>query len=244
MKKTQLNNKFAKSNGYIKVFHYNGATREYLSSSEEYLSDGQGIPANSCTDAPPEQREGYAICRTTDLAAWEYLVDHRGETVYSTETGKAVAITTPGEYPAQTTTLVPASPYSRWDGDKWIADSKAVDQAKAQVIRAIKAQRDTITADYIIIDGNHFHSDANSRIQQLSLTRMGQAKQIPEGLMWQTKNNSLIALTNDIAAQFESVTMDHDMRLFANAQQHIAAVEALEDIEAVTGYDYSTGWQP
>lgn len=228
----------------ITVFNYNSETREYLSSSEEYLAVGVGIPANSCTDAPPEQREGYAICRTTDLAEWEYLVDHRGETVYSTETGKAVAITTPGEYPAQTTTLAPASPYSRWDGDKWIADTKAVDQAKAQVIRAIKAQRDTITVDYIIIDGNHFHSDANSRIQQLSLTRMGQAKQIPEGLMWQTKNNGLIALTNDIAAQFESVTMDHDMRLFANAQRHIAAVEALEDIEAVTGYDYSTGWQP
>jgi len=235
---------FATITSTITLFNYNSETREYLSSSEEYLAVGVGIPANSCTDAPPEQREGYAICRTTDLAEWEYLVDHRGETVYSTETGKAVAITTPGEYPAQTTTLAPASPYSRWDGDKWIADTKAVDQAKAQVIRAIKAQRDTITVDYIIIDGNHFHSDANSRIQQLSLTRMGQAKQIPEGLAWQTKNNGLIELTNEIAAQFESVTMDHDMRLFANAQRHIAAVEALEDIEAVTGYDYSTGWQP
>ncbi|SUG68553.1 putative cytoplasmic protein [Salmonella enterica subsp. enterica] len=54
----------------------------------------------------------------------------------------------------------------------------------------------------------------------------------------------MIELTNDIAAQFETVTMDHDMRLFANAQRHIAAVEALEDIEAVLDYDYSTGWQP
>ncbi|MCR2424103.1 DUF4376 domain-containing protein, partial [Salmonella enterica] len=79
---------------------------------------------------------------------------------------------------------------------------------------------------------------------QMSLTRMGQAQQIPAGLMWQAKNNGLIELTNDIAAQFETVTMDHDMRLFANAQRHIAAVEALEDIEAVLDYDYSTGWQP
>lgn len=61
----------------------------------------------------------------------------------------------------------------------------------------------------------------------MSLTRMGQTKQIPAGLMWQTKNNGLIELTNDIAAQFETVTMDHDMHLFANAQRHIAAVEAL-----------------
>ncbi|MEA6881818.1 hypothetical protein ONJ40_23885, partial [Salmonella enterica subsp. enterica serovar Montevideo] len=47
-----------------------------------------------------------------------------------------------------------------------------------------------------------------------------------------------------IAAQFETVTMDHDMRLFANAQRHIAAVEALGDIQEVLDYDYSSSWQP
>ncbi|EPZ9322162.1 DUF4376 domain-containing protein [Salmonella enterica] len=119
-----------------------------------------------------------------------------------------------------------------------------IEEIKAQKISKIKLLRDLVTADYIIVDGNHFHSDANSRIQQMSLTRMGQAKQVPTGLMWQTKNNGLIPLTNEIAAQFESVTMDHDMRQFANAQRHIAAVEALEDIQAVQEYDYSTGWQP
>ncbi|EAZ0167525.1 TPA_asm: DUF4376 domain-containing protein [Salmonella enterica subsp. salamae serovar 42:z:1,5] len=128
-----------------------------------------------------------------------------------------------------------------FDESQMLAVLSSVKKAK---IQQIKAHRDGVTADYIIIDGNHFHSDANSRIQQLSLTRMGQAKQVPAGLMWQTKNNGLIELTNDIAAQFESVTMDHDMCLFANAQRHIAAVEALEDIQAAIDYDYSSGWQP
>ncbi|ECE6745464.1 DUF4376 domain-containing protein [Salmonella enterica subsp. salamae] len=150
--------------------------------------------------------------------------------------------------PIEIITTPPPGKFYRLQGNKWVYAEQlftaALDHAKAQVVQAIKKQRDEITADYIIIDGNHFHSDANSRIQQLSLTRMGQAKQVPAGLMWQTKNNGLIELTNDIAAQFESVTMDHDMRLFANAQHHIAAVEALEDIQAVIDYDYSSGWQP
>lgn len=145
-------------------------------------------------------------------------------------------------------TTPPPDEFYRLVGDKWIynptAFNDALVNAKATVVKNIKTQRDTITADYIVIDGNHFHSDANSRIQQMSLTRMGQAKQVPEGLMWQTKNNGLIALTNDIAAQFEAVTMEHDMRLFANAQRHITAVEALEDIQPVLDYDYFTGWQP
>lgn len=145
------------------------------------------------------------------------------------------------------TNLPPGECY-RLNGNTWVYDAASfaivLDNAKSRVKQAIKVQRDTVTADYIVIDGNHFHSDANSRIQQMSLTRMGQAKQIPAGLMWQTKNNGLTELTNEIAAQFETVTMDHDMRLFANAQRHIAAVEALGDIQEVLDYDYSSGWQP
>ncbi|HDP8225512.1 TPA: DUF4376 domain-containing protein [Escherichia coli] len=145
-------------------------------------------------------------------------------------------------------TTPPPGDFYRLDGDKWVYDATsytaALDGAKSLVVKAIKALRDEVTADYIIIGDYHFHSDASSRIQQMSLTRMGQTKQIPKGLMWQTKNLGLLELTNEIAAQFESITMDHDMRLFANAQRHIAAVEALEDIQAVQEYDYSTGWQP
>ncbi|MCU7119856.1 DUF4376 domain-containing protein [Salmonella enterica] len=142
----------------------------------------------------------------------------------------------------------PPGDYYRLDGDKWVYDAdryeSVLQDAKSQIIQMIKTRRDVITADYIVIGDYHFHSDANSRIQQMSLTRMGQAKQIPKGLMWQTKNLGPLELTNEIAAQFESVTMDHDMRLFANAQRHIAAIEALEDTQAVQEYDYSTGWQP
>ena len=152
---------------------------------------------------------------------------------------------------SETLTLITTQPpedFYRLDKGEWIFDHTqmlaVLNSIKAAKFQQIKTKRDDATTDYIIIDGNHFHSDANSRIQQMSLTRMGQAKQVPEGLMWQTKNNGLIALTNDIAAQFETVTMEHDMRLFANAQHHILAVEALEDIQAVQEYDYSTGWQP
>lgn len=145
-------------------------------------------------------------------------------------------------------TTPPPGEYYRLDGDKWIYDAAAFAAALAQVKERaeqdIKAHRDAVTADYIVIDGNHFHSDASSRIQQMTLAKMGQAGAVPPGLMWQTKNNGLIELTNDIAAQFETVTIAHDMRLFATAQAHIAAVNALETIDDVNAYDWSQGWQP
>ncbi|HHW9387681.1 TPA: DUF4376 domain-containing protein [Salmonella enterica] len=145
-------------------------------------------------------------------------------------------------------TTPPPGEFYRLSGDKWVYDASAfataLEQVKLQVVQSIKQYRDELTADYIVIDGNHFHSDANSRIQQMTLAKMGQAGVVPPGLMWQTKNNGLIELTNAIAAQFEVVTIEHDMRLFAVAQAHIAAVDALDDIAAVELYDWSQGWQP
>ena len=147
--------------------------------------------------------------------------------------------------PFKIITTPPPDNFYILEDDKWVYNKTlftvALENTKAQVTQEIKNRRDEITVDCIIINNHHFHSDTNSRIQQLSLTKMGAEKKIPPGLMWKTKNNGLIELTNEIASQFESVTMDHDMRLFANAQHHIAAVEALDDIQAVLDYDYSTG---
>ena len=111
--------------GEITIYNYDGDTREYLSTTTEYLAVGVGIPANSCPDAPGAVREGYAICRTADLTAWEYVPDHRGETVYNTETGEPQEITAPGEYPDNTTTLPPSTEYDTWDGEKWVTDTEA-----------------------------------------------------------------------------------------------------------------------
>ncbi|WP_039029563.1 tail fiber assembly protein [Leclercia adecarboxylata] len=111
--------------GYITVFNYDGETREYLSSSIEYLAVGVGIPANSCIDAPNIIKEGFAVCRTADDKVWEYIVDHRGEVVYSTMTGEKIIITVPGDYPQNATTQSPATPYDKWNGSQWITDSKA-----------------------------------------------------------------------------------------------------------------------
>ncbi|CAH3855898.1 Prophage tail fiber assembly protein TfaE [Enterobacter cloacae] len=126
MAKAELNNEFiATIAGDITVFNYDGSTREYLYSTVEYLAAGVGLPANSCIDAPGENKEGFAICRAADSNTWEYVADHRGETVYSTETGETVLISLLGYYPDNTTTLAPATPYDTWNGSEWVTDTKA-----------------------------------------------------------------------------------------------------------------------
>ena len=132
---------YALNDGEIIVHNYDGETREYISTSTEYLAVGVGIPACSCLDAPGTHKAGYAICRTVDLNSWEYVPDHRGEVVYSTETGDTKEITVPGDYPENTTTIAPLTPYDKWDGEKWVTDTEAQHSA---AVEAAEAQRQSL----------------------------------------------------------------------------------------------------
>ena len=134
-------NGFATEAGFITVYNYNGETREYISSSLEFLPFGVGIPAHSCLDAPGSNKAGYAICRTVDLNSWEYVPDHRGEIIYSTETGESKEITSLGDYPENTTTIAPLTPYDKWDGEKWVTDTEAQHSA---AVEAAEAQRQSL----------------------------------------------------------------------------------------------------
>lgn len=153
MVKAELNqDMIATVAGEITVYNFDGETREYLSSSVEYLTVGVGLPANSCTDAPGNSKTGFAICRTANFASWEYITDHRGQTVYSTETMQQVEVMTLGDYPEGTTPDAPASPYDKWDGEKWVTDSDAKYQGDIAVAeqhrQMLIAQVDELTSDW------------------------------------------------------------------------------------------------
>ncbi|EDX1429045.1 tail fiber assembly protein [Salmonella enterica subsp. enterica serovar Cotham] len=150
MAKATLNKSgIATKAGDITVYNYDGVTREYLTSSVEFLAVGVGIPANSCTDAPVEVKEGFAVCRAASLDGWEYVADHRGETVYDTETGQPVKITELGDYPASVTTVKQLTPYDRWNGSEWVTDADA--QKRGQVAAAEQKKAALLTEAQSII---------------------------------------------------------------------------------------------
>ncbi|ELX1976963.1 tail fiber assembly protein [Escherichia coli] len=169
-----LNSEFiATKAGDITVYNYDGETREYISTSSEYLAVGVGIPAYSCLDAPGIHREGYVICRSVDFNSWGYVPDHRGETVYSTETGESKEITAPGDYPENTTTIAPLSPYDKWDGEKWVTDTEAQHSA---AVDAAEAQRQSlIDAAMVSISLIQLKLQAGRKLTQAETTRLNVA---------------------------------------------------------------------
>ncbi|EHR8822544.1 tail fiber assembly protein [Escherichia coli] len=137
--------------GNITVYNYDGETREYISASIEYLAVGVGIPAYSCLDAPGTSKAGYTICRSVDLKSWEYVSDHRGEIVYNTETGESKEITAPGDYPENTTTIAPLTPYDKWDGEKWVTDINAQHVAEVEAAEQQKSVQLLFAKEKIIL---------------------------------------------------------------------------------------------
>ncbi|EQB99805.1 tail fiber assembly protein [Photorhabdus temperata] len=134
-------NNIAINSGNIIVFNYNASTREYLSSTDEYISVGVGLPANSCTDAPPDAKEGYVACRSSDSTNWLIVADYRGKIAYNTQTGKPQEIIEPGELPEILTFKQPATDFDKWDGEKWVTDIEA---QKASQIEQAEQQRATL----------------------------------------------------------------------------------------------------
>ncbi|MDY8416025.1 tail fiber assembly protein [Escherichia coli] len=163
-------NGFATEAGFITVYNYNGETMEFTSASLEYLHVGVGAPGNSCVDAPISKKDGFAVCRTADLTGWEYVADHRGETIYSTATGKPVTISQLGEYPEGTTTIAPLTPYDKWDGEKWVTDTEA--QYSAAVDAAEIQRQSLIDAAMASISLIQLKLQAGRKLTQAETTRL------------------------------------------------------------------------
>lgn len=106
-----------------------------------------------------------------------------------------------------------------------------------QIWPKIKAERDRRKALGVLADGNWYHSDADSRIQQLGLVLMGST--MPAGIQWKTMSGSFVEMTPTLASEIFAATAALDQAIFAAAEGHRVAMEAAA---SPADYDFSGGW--
>lgn len=113
-------------------------------------------------------------------------------------------------------------------------------QRQAAAWERIKHERDRRKSLGVKVGAHWFHSDADSRIQQLSLFVMGAA--VPP-VQWKTLTTSpppvFVTMTPAIAAGIFQGTAASDAAIFAAAEAHRLA---MQDSSAPEQYDASTGW--
>ena len=100
----------------------------------------------------------------------------------------------------------------------------------------IKIERDSRKNGGTFVSNKWFHSDSDSRIQQLGLVLMG--ANVP-AVQWKTMDGSFITMSQALAGGIFQATATLDMQLFEVAENHRTAMEASERPDL---YDFSAGW--
>lgn len=122
-KVTLDNNGLAKTAGILTIYNFDAVSGEFTGSSNEFLAQGVGLPASACIIAPPASEAGFVPVYRD--GSWQVVADHRGKRVYSVTDGSEIVISELGDYPANTTSLAPATAWDKWDGEKWVTDPDA-----------------------------------------------------------------------------------------------------------------------
>lgn len=129
-----------------------------------------------------------------------------------------------------------------WKATNWTQAQIDAHKAAAKESKwdAIKAERDRRKAGgaKVLVGGvdKWFHTDADSRIQQIGLVMMGvNVPQVP----WKTMDGSFVTMTQAIAGDIFLAVAALDQSVFAKAEQHKAAMEASPDPAA---YNHATDW--
>lgn len=129
-----------------------------------------------------------------------------------------------------------------WDGET-LTPPPPGPLAERQVAawERIKQERDRRKYLGVKVGEHWFHSDDPSRIQQIALAMMGAG--IPAGLMWKTLTTSpppvFVEMTPALAQGIFTATAASDAAIFAAAETHRMAMEAMPDPE---NYDCAGGW--
>ena len=110
---------------------------------------------------------------------------------------------------------------------------------KAARIAVIKSKRDRVKTDGVTVGEHRFHSDPDSRTQQLGLVIMG--ANVPP-VQWKTMGGAFVTMTQTLAGQIFQGTAARDMAVFGHAETLIATVNAAATVEAVEAVDIEAGW--
>ncbi|MHC8470995.1 tail fiber assembly protein [Plesiomonas shigelloides] len=116
----------------LRVYNLRADTHEFIGAGDAYIAPHTGLPANCTLCAPPEIPTSYVAVWDEQSQAWSLVEDHRGTTVYRTDTAEAVFIDSLGPLPENTVLQAPNGEYERWDGSQWVKDPVAEKQAQIE----------------------------------------------------------------------------------------------------------------
>jgi len=113
-------NGFAIKDCRVTVYNYDRENNEYISSTQEHVVAGSGIPANSTFVKPLDHKDGFTQIFDEEKQEWQYIEDHRYDDVYNIETKLKEDIRYLGALKPEHTLLAPPSLDHEFIDGAWI----------------------------------------------------------------------------------------------------------------------------
>lgn len=153
----------------IKVFNLRADTNEFIGSGDAYIPPHTGLPANCTTIAPPCILDSQVAVFDETKQSWSLIEDHRGEMVYSIETGMEIYVSEIGKLPANVVSVAPSGKYDKWDGNKWVKDKNAeksaeISEADSQKLDLLNTASATISMLQDAVDLEMATDDEQARL--------------------------------------------------------------------------------
>lgn len=109
-------------------------------------------------------------------------------------------------------------------------------QERATAWENIKALRTRVQSGGVEVEGKWFHTDTDSRVQQLALLSLG--ANLPP-IQWKTMDNTFVELTPTLVQQIFAASIAREQAVFTRAETLRAQVLASDDPLAI---DIGGGW--
>ncbi|WP_080155130.1 DUF4376 domain-containing protein [Salmonella enterica] len=227
----------------VRVYNLRADTNEFIGASDAWIAPHTGLPSN-CTDiAPPDIPASHIAVFDPETETWSLNEDHRGETVYDTQTGNPIYISEPGPLPENTTTQAPVSPVDKFENGRWVADLSTARSQKHAEINVWRNSQEN--ANYVFAFGGRNWDYGRATQERLTLSvQMAKQNKLPDGFIWTDADNNDIPMTAD---ELLSLSDAIDQAMFTEGLQiHLRQREMKEEVDKLTDakavLDYPVGW--
>lgn len=190
--------------------YYRQASDQYINDGMSFTIDGTTYPAEVLRDASAEVLQSFGL-----------------ELVVATnEPANRNFYNVTEEYNGATVTYINTP-----------MDLKAI---RERLWTQIKSHRDYVKANGgCLVQGKWFHSDTDSKQQQIALVIMG--ANIPANLQWKTLDGSFVTMTQALASELFAAQVMREQVIFGVAEAKRAAIANMT-IEQLEAYDVLDGF--
>ncbi|EAP2900190.1 DUF4376 domain-containing protein [Salmonella enterica] len=227
----------------IKIYNLRSDTNEFIGAGDAWIAPHTGLPAN-CTDiAPPDIPASHIAVFDPETETWSLNEDHRGETVYDTQTGNPVYISEPGPLPENTTTQAPTSPVDKFENGQWTPDRTTALNQKHDDINAWRNAQEN--ANYVFTFNGRNWDYGKATQERLALSvQAAKENRLPDGFIWTDADNNDVPVNADellkLGDAISQAMFTKGLQIHMRQRAMKEAVDKLTDARAIL--DYLPGW--